>query len=95
MKKIFTLFFAIAATVTIASAQSKDFGHFNHKAGHEKKVDYVHRQQHGRVQSDRSTPYQMNNHLHMKQKPEQLMRFEKNHSRHSDRRVTVNNKHRW
>jgi hypothetical protein len=94
MKKIFTLLFAIAATVTVASAQSKDFGRFNHNAGHAKKENYVH-QQHGRADGERFAPYQMNNQLHTRQKSEQFMRFEKSHSRYGDRRFAVNNKHRW
>ena len=109
MQKIFTLLFAVG-TISIASAQSKDFGHSNQVSsyyynGKQNEIQKINREYDFTI-----TAIKMNRRLNGWEKSKQIRmpeskrqqeiaqlqyRFEKNHRQYDDKGFTKNNKHRW
>lgn len=102
MKKIFTLLFAIG-TITIASAQSKNAGHFNqgstyadnNKHGRSQQVDQHYGFGKGAVETGRYVDgFGKSDHLRRFEKRRELVQLRKYHFENS-RRMHENNLHRW
>lgn len=102
MKKIFTLLFAVG-TITIASAQSKNAGHFNqvpsyaenNKHGRSEQVDQHYGFAKGTVETgDYLSGFGKSGHLSRFEKRRELEHLRKYHFE-NNRRMHENNLHRW
>jgi hypothetical protein len=111
MKKIFTMLFAVVATVSIASAQSKDFGRSKQFTGYSEKGKHEGIQKFNRDDHTKFVPFQMNKYSNSFGKQKQFSslqnkcdevkgrsysRVEKSHYQHIDKRSAKTYAHsRW